>query len=73
MPPRIEVCQSDRREAGGGLLRDDGQRQEFSLGGFDEQQHHKTNASVNGGVVKHILATHDDFQRIKIVQDMIWR
>ena len=61
------------QEAGCNLLRDNGQRQESSLVKFDEQQHHKTNASVSGGVVKHILATHDDFQRIKIVQDRIWR
>ena len=38
------------REAGCGSLRDDGQRQESSLGNFDGQQHHETNASVNGGV-----------------------
>ena len=49
------------QEAGCNLLRDNGQRQESSLGNFDEQQHHNTNISINGEVVKKILSTHDYF------------
>mmetsp|Transcript_20505 Transcript_20505/g.36995 ORF Transcript_20505/g.36995 Transcript_20505/m.36995 type:complete len:443 (+) Transcript_20505:22-1350(+) len=62
------------RDNVGSCLRDDndgdgGQEESLHNNSLDEQHHCKTDGRVGGVIRKQISATHDDFQRIRIVRD----
>mmetsp|Transcript_46857 Transcript_46857/g.98368 ORF Transcript_46857/g.98368 Transcript_46857/m.98368 type:complete len:453 (+) Transcript_46857:1-1359(+) len=63
------------KEAGSSLKEDvvEEQRVSSQIGTSDGQQGGETPASNNGLTKKIISTTHDDFQRIRIVQDRKWR